>query len=572
MKNVLIVSAHFPPLNTMAAKRYGYMCKYMEENGYKPYILTQRARGGAYLNVKMDLASPVFKEQIIRIGELGINYSIDDPVINQLIAEYKKEHVFSRVVEENSLGWFYKVKKELDLSKLQNIDIVVGTFPSVCNLLVAGYIAEKLVVPYVAEIRDLISDYEEDKTRNEVWNEREVFLEKSILDCAAGIITVTNGFSRIMKERYPNKRVATIYNGWDEENVGENVSSPPVTVEKYMYYAGTLYEHRVESIKLLIDTIYEYDLDIKLKIRSVGPEYLEIKLKKYISSLEMSNRVEVLSAAPECIVKEEQSKALINLIISSLNQDDVALMNTIPGKVFELIKLQQPVLAIANKKCEINEILERTRKGTTLCSKEQIKNFLINEYKEYEGTREDVSFFSRKTQSHFLCRFLDELVEGDNIMNKSILAGLTAIGVIAGEITVGAKLNDIIADKQIEKEKFRIMYQLMERWMRLKQSGKTLESFFNVYGYKNIAVYGLGDIGKLFINELVDSAINIIYGIDKNVNAANGIRVVSPNDDFEDVDVVVVTAIAYYGEIAEMLSTKMNCPIVSLEDIIYEVE
>ena len=73
MKNVLIVSAHFPPLNTMAAKRYGYMCKYMEENGYKPYILTQRARGGAYLNVKMDLALPVFKEQIIRIGELGIN-------------------------------------------------------------------------------------------------------------------------------------------------------------------------------------------------------------------------------------------------------------------------------------------------------------------------------------------------------------------------------------------------------------------------------------------------------------------------------------------------------------------
>lgn len=46
MKKLLIISSHFPPLNTMAAKRYGYMCKYMKKNGYDPYIITTRSRGG----------------------------------------------------------------------------------------------------------------------------------------------------------------------------------------------------------------------------------------------------------------------------------------------------------------------------------------------------------------------------------------------------------------------------------------------------------------------------------------------------------------------------------------------
>ena len=59
MKKVLIVSSHFPPLNSMAAKRYGYMCKYMEENGFIPYVLTKRERGGGYLNSKLDLEIPI---------------------------------------------------------------------------------------------------------------------------------------------------------------------------------------------------------------------------------------------------------------------------------------------------------------------------------------------------------------------------------------------------------------------------------------------------------------------------------------------------------------------------------
>ena len=46
MKKVLIVSYFFPPLNIIAAKRYGTMSKYFIKNGYEPYVLTTTVKEG----------------------------------------------------------------------------------------------------------------------------------------------------------------------------------------------------------------------------------------------------------------------------------------------------------------------------------------------------------------------------------------------------------------------------------------------------------------------------------------------------------------------------------------------
>ena len=47
--------------------------------------------------------------------------------------------------------------------------------------------------------------------------------------------------------------------------------------------------------------------------------------------------------------------------------------------------------------------------------------------------------------------------------------------------------------------------------------------------------------------------------------------IVSIEEDMEPVDAIVVTAITYYEEIKKMLLTKVECPIISIEDILYEI-
>ena len=54
-------------------------------------------------------------------------------------------------------------------------------------------------------------------------------------------------------------------------------------------------------------------------------------------------------------------------------------------------------------------------------------------------------------------------------------------------------------------------------------------------------------------------------------NLFSVIDIVSPEDDLETVDVIVVTAITFYEEVKEQLSEKLDCPIISLEDILYEI-
>lgn len=406
MKKVLIVSYHFPPLNTMAAKRYGFMCKYFEENGYQPYILTVRPRGGGYLNVKLDLKVPVEKKQILKVGDLGIRYPIYNPIINILLYEYRIKRTASRIIEDESFGWYEKVKRELNLKQLPDVDIVLGTFPSIGNLLVARYIAKKLNRPFIAEIRDLISDYEEGYNRNETGKKIELFMEKIIMSSAAGIVTVTEGFKNILIARYRKKKVVAVYNGWDGEPLPINADK----AEDYLYYAGTLYEHRVESLRILFEAIKKYNMKERVIIRSLGPQYLDDKLKGYVSQMKLEEQVKILKAATEEVVCKEQAHAKINLLVSSTDEKDAALMTTLPGKLFELIRLNQPILAIVNENAEVAQILNKTNKGVAASNPESVRNFINSDLEEYKGYHESVEEFSRKNQTKKLCEYFDQIV------------------------------------------------------------------------------------------------------------------------------------------------------------------
>ena len=49
------------------------------------------------------------------------------------------------------------------------------------------------------------------------------------------------------------------------------------------------------------------------------------------------------------------------------------------------------------------------------------------------------------------------------------------------------------------------------------------------------------------------------------------IRTVYPKEELENVDAIIVTAVESFYEIRDMLKQKIECPIISLEDIIYEI-
>lgn len=158
-------------------------------------------------------------------------------------------------------------------------------------------------------------------------------------------------------------------------------------------------------------------------------------------------------------------------------------------------------------------------------------------------------------------------------MKKGVIGVLSVLtGAAVGAGITGKKMDEKRKTAQSYANKHLSLFLMMNQWVKVKQEGKNLSAFFEKEGYKKIAIYGMSYAGETLIDELKDTGIHVAYGIDKNANAIyTDVDIVTMEDDLEKVDAIVVTAITFFDEIEEQLSAKVDCPIISLEDILYEV-
>lgn len=161
-------------------------------------------------------------------------------------------------------------------------------------------------------------------------------------------------------------------------------------------------------------------------------------------------------------------------------------------------------------------------------------------------------------------------------MKKGVISVLSMLtGVAAGAGTVGKIERDKLAKAEKLSGKHLALFLMMNQWVKVKQEGKQLASYFEGNGYYKIAIYGMSYAGETLIDELKGSDITIAYGIDQRADSIyTDIDVIALDDNseqLEQVDAVVVTAITFFDEIEEKLLERIDCPIISLEDILYDV-
>lgn len=158
-------------------------------------------------------------------------------------------------------------------------------------------------------------------------------------------------------------------------------------------------------------------------------------------------------------------------------------------------------------------------------------------------------------------------------MKKGTIAVLsTLLGATVG--TVGSTMHGMkeVEKKEKKVDKFKSYYNLLLQWLEIKQEGKNLVSYFEENNYKKIAIYGMGELGNRLYEELKGTEIEVKYAIDKNAeNTYSELDVYTIDEQLEEVDAVVVSAIFAFDEIEKELSDKVDCPIISLEDVVYEI-
>lgn len=144
-------------------------------------------------------------------------------------------------------------------------------------------------------------------------------------------------------------------------------------------------------------------------------------------------------------------------------------------------------------------------------------------------------------------------------------------GLFAGEKTIGKIRKEAMCRVQDDDIKFHEFYSLLLQWVHIHNEGKKLGKYLRKCGYHTIAIYGMKELGEELLYELKDSEIEVKYAIDKNAaDLYVETNVYHPDEELEPVDAVIVTAVHWFDDIEKDMKKKLDCPILSLEDVVYD--
>lgn len=158
-------------------------------------------------------------------------------------------------------------------------------------------------------------------------------------------------------------------------------------------------------------------------------------------------------------------------------------------------------------------------------------------------------------------------------MKKGIVSIVSAVmGVAVGVAAEGYRASVRVYEQKSASDKHLALYLLMNQWVRVKQEKKSIAGYLEEKGYKEIAIYGMNYVGQTLLKEFEGSDVEVKYGIDKKAEELySEVKIVSPEEELEQVDAIIVTPITFYSDIEEMLSVKTDIPVLSFEDILYAI-
>ena len=422
MKNVLIVSYYFPPLNFIAARRFGNMVKYMEEFGWKPWILTTNSEG--------PLLSDISEDQIIRIEQItagtystesqkkrtlkdGIKYLLDKVHIRNIILFYR---VFSKKWNNAVL----KNEKEI-LKKLPEINMVIGTLCPFNLANIAEHFADILRVKWIVDFRDYFLS---DRTRepNILVKYFSTNIAKNrIIRNASAITTVSPSLAKLFYEQF-NIPTEVIYNGWDPRESKITVGLKNIEYESiagmkpYLYYAGTIYDHMLSSL-FVIFKMLTLKPNLYFVIRFMGRKTILSMINDKMRKLKLEDRIKIFEPCEPQQVNYEGDNSLTNIVLETLSTKSRISKGTLTGKLFGLLPFQAPILAVARTDSDIGKVLEETKKGRLCSTVEQTLEF-IDEIENCsfnaEGDTTEIEKYSKREQAKILCKLLDTLTSTKN--------------------------------------------------------------------------------------------------------------------------------------------------------------
>ena len=423
---VLLITYYWPPAGGSGVQRWLKFVKYLPDFGMQPivYIPENPTYPIVDTNLEKEVSGRaiILKQRIFEPYQLAAFFSKDKTkkMNSGIIPNQKKQQFLDKVllwirgnlfIPDARFFWVNPSISYLEKYIVENkIDTIITSGPPHSLHLIGLGLKNKLGLKWFADFRDpwttigyhkalRLSNYAEKKHKN---------FEYKVLNTADTII-VTSKTTKTEFEAITNKPITVITNGYDDEVV----TAQTLDTKFSLAHIGSFLSERNpiilwESLIELTQEVPHFGANLEIKlIGAVSQEVLET-INKYKLDFYLNNLGYV--SHTEAIAHQRKSQVLLLIEIDSTDTKSI-----IPGKLFEYMVSNRPIIAIGPKNSDFAEIIMETNTGIFFeyNGKDKLKKTILDYYNQYlqENLRSNgvgLQRYSRKNLTKELVQILNK--------------------------------------------------------------------------------------------------------------------------------------------------------------------
>ena len=390
MKKVLIITYYWPPAGGPGVQRWLKFVKYLPEYNIQPIVYVPE--NPTYPIVDEGLIQEVSDKAIVLKNTIFEPYQLASifskketkGISSGIIPNQKKQTFLQKIllwvrgnvfIPDARVLWVKPSVNYLEKYISENkIDTIITSGPPHSLHLIGLKLKQNLNVKWFADFRDpwttigyhsalKLSSYAEKKHKK---------LERKVLNTADTII-VTSKTTKTEFQQITQKPIEVITNGYDVESIAKQTLDEKFTLA----HIGSFLSDRNpiilwESLQELCveNELFAQFFQLKL-IGKVSQEILDtidaFNLNSYVNNLGYVSHIEAI---------EHQRKSQVLVVIEI---DSAETKSIIPGKLFEYMVSERPILAIGPEDSDFAEIITSTNTGVffTYTEKERLKSQIL---------------------------------------------------------------------------------------------------------------------------------------------------------------------------------------------------
>lgn len=426
-RKILIITYYWPPSGGSGVQRWVKFVKYLPEQGWEPIVYTPE-----------NPETPATDHSLVE--DIPDHLTVLKKSIWEPYSIYKKitgkERVGTGFMDEKNTPGFleaffrwirgnlfipdarkYWIKPSVRYLKeyldTHPVDILVSSGPPHSMHMIGLGINKQTDIPWLADFRDPWTniDFYEDLHLSAWADRKHKKLEKEVLRTADRVTAVSPTMCKELEE-IGERSVQLITNGFDSEDYSD--SNTELDDRFTISHIGTMVKSRnPENLWRILaemtdrNSSFSEDLVIKL----IGK--VDISVIETIEKYGLTPHLQKIDYMPHKKVIREQQRSRVLLLV--LNDTPNARL-LLPGKLFEYLAAQRPILCIGPKDGDVGEILNRTKSGYLVDYDEtdKLEELIVRLYRDYENDRdridpENIEQFSRRMLTRELVSLLNSM-------------------------------------------------------------------------------------------------------------------------------------------------------------------